>query len=176
MVIKSKSALHHVPILHPCKSGWSLPISSWDMVHTNTFWLKFGSLSPTVTLKIRSRSPKPNQLFIMSQCYTHANLVKIHPPVHGISSKQRKCHADADANANANVNANANRIRTKNNMSPSPSVGDIINVPSGYGLSHVMRKPTFVGSRSLTDHLFFLCQIFFLITIFIRVIDLFIFI
>ena len=49
------------------------------MVHnmqTNTFWLNFGGLSLTVTLKIRSRSPKPIQLFIMSKCYIHANLVK----------------------------------------------------------------------------------------------------
>ena len=53
-----------------------------------TFWLKFGSLSPAVTLKIRSRSPKPNQLFIMSQCYIRANLVKIHPPVHEYSCIQ----------------------------------------------------------------------------------------
>ena len=52
------------------------------------FGLKFGSLRPAVTLKIRSRSPKPNQLFNMSQCYIHANLVKIHPPVHKISCKQ----------------------------------------------------------------------------------------
>ena len=52
------------------------------------FWLKFGSLSPTVTLLIRSRSPKPNQLLIMSQCYIHAHLVKIHPRVHEIPCKQ----------------------------------------------------------------------------------------
>ena len=51
-------------------------------LHTSTFWLKFGSLSPAVTLKIMSRSPKPNQHVIMSQCYIHANLVKIHPSVH----------------------------------------------------------------------------------------------
>ena len=69
-------------MLYQCKSGWNLRISSWDMVHTSTFWLKFGSLSPAVTLKIRSWSPKPTQLFNMSQCYIHANLVKIHPPVH----------------------------------------------------------------------------------------------
>ena len=75
-------------MLYPCKSGWNLPTSSWDMVHTSTFGLKCGSLSPTVTLKIRSRSPKSNQLFIMSQCYIHANLVKIHSPVHEISCKQ----------------------------------------------------------------------------------------
>ena len=39
-------------------------------------------LSPAVTLKISSRSPKPNQLIVMSQCYIYAKLVKIHPPVH----------------------------------------------------------------------------------------------
>ena len=76
-------------MLYPRKSGWNLPTSSWDMVHTSTFGLKFGSLSPAVTLKIKSRSPKPNQLFIMSQCYIHANLLKIHPPVYEISCKQK---------------------------------------------------------------------------------------
>ena len=80
-------------------------------MHTSTFWLKFGSLSPAVTLKIRSRSPKPNQLFIISQCYIYANLVKIHPPVHQISCIKGSV---------------INRICTKNNMSPTPSVGDII--------------------------------------------------
>ena len=50
----------------------------------NTFWLKFGSLSPAVTLKNRSRSPKPNLLFIMSQCDIHANLVEICQSVHEI--------------------------------------------------------------------------------------------
>ena len=53
-------------------------------MHTSTSWLKFGSLSPAVTLKNRSRSPKPNQLFIMSQYYIHANLVEICLPVHEI--------------------------------------------------------------------------------------------
>ena len=75
-------------MLYPCKSGWNLPNSSWDMVHTSTFCLKFGSLSPTVTMKMISRSPKPNKLFIKSQCYIHANLVKIHLPVHAKSCKQ----------------------------------------------------------------------------------------
>ena len=37
-----------------------------------------------MTLKIRSRSLKPKQLFIKSQCYIHADLVKIHQPVHEI--------------------------------------------------------------------------------------------
>ena len=49
-----------------------------EITQTNTFWLNFGGLSLTVTLKIRPRSPKPIQLFIMSKCYIHANLVKFH--------------------------------------------------------------------------------------------------
>ena len=71
-------------------------------MHTSTFGLKFGSLSPAVTLKIRSMSPKPNQLFIMSQCYIHANLVTIRQPVHEISCKQEsvtptlKCQRQQD--------------------------------------------------------------------------------
>ena len=57
-------------------------------MQTSTFWLKFGSLSPAVTLKIRSRSPKPNQLSIMTQCYIHANLFKICQTLHEISFRQ----------------------------------------------------------------------------------------
>ena len=57
-------------------------------MQTNTFWLKFGGLSLAVTLKIRSRSPKPIQLFIMSKCYIHANLVKILQLVHKILGTQ----------------------------------------------------------------------------------------
>ena len=53
-------------------------------MHTSTFWLKFGSLSPALTLKNMSTSPKSNQLFIMSQCYIHANLVEIRQPFHEI--------------------------------------------------------------------------------------------
>ena len=57
-------------------------------MQTNTFWLNFGGLSLTVTLKIISRSPKPIQLFIMFKCYIHANLVKIRQLVHEISCTQ----------------------------------------------------------------------------------------
>ena len=136
-------------MLYPCKSGWNPLPSSWDMVHTSTFGLKFGSLSPAVTLKIMSRSPKLNQLIIMSQCYIHANLVKIHPPVHEICKQES--HADA--------NADINRIRTKTNMSPSPSVGDIImqlvmdgtwkwhelkNTYTGSGLRHLGNRHDFL--------------------------------
>ena len=51
-------------------------------MQTNTFWLKFDGLSLAVTLKIRSKSPKPIQLFIESKCYIHANLIKIRQLVH----------------------------------------------------------------------------------------------
>ena len=113
------------------------------MVHTSTFGLPFGSLSPTVTLNIRSRSPKPNQLFIMSQCYIHANLAKIRQPVHEILCKQEsvmptpmltltptgsapKTKVPSPSVGDIIADADANRIRTKNIMSHSPSVGDII--------------------------------------------------
>ena len=55
----------------------------------------------------------------MFRCYTHANLVKIHLPVHEIIVETRKCHA------NANAHADTKGIRTQNNMSLSPSVGDV---------------------------------------------------
>ena len=45
-------------------------------MQTNTFWLNFSGLSLAVTLKIRSKSRKTFQLFIMSKCYIYANLVK----------------------------------------------------------------------------------------------------
>ena len=64
------------------------PNGPWGNMPTNTFWLKFGELSLAVTLKIRSRSPKPIQLFIMSKCYIQANLVKICKLVHEILGTQ----------------------------------------------------------------------------------------
>ena len=57
-------------------------------MQTNTFWFEFGGLRLAVTLKIRSRSPKPIQLFIMSKCYIHANLIKIRQLVHEILGTQ----------------------------------------------------------------------------------------
>ena len=89
-VTKTKSALSSCPHIICIQIWLNLPTSSSHTVHTSTFGLKFGSLSPALTMKIRSRSPKPNQPFIMSQCYIHANLVKIHPPVHEISCKESR--------------------------------------------------------------------------------------
>ena len=64
--------------------------------HTTKFWF-----STAVTLKIRSRSPKSNQLFVISQLYIHKNLVRIHQLVNNILCRQES------------VNANRNGICTK---------------------------------------------------------------
>ena len=93
MTLKNKSSSpkpNHLFIMSQCYIHANLveicqPVH--DMVHTSTFWLAFGRFNPAVTFKIRSWSPKPNQLVIMFQCYIHANLVKIHTPVHEISCK-----------------------------------------------------------------------------------------
>ena len=88
-------------------------------IYASTFWLKFGSLSPAVTLKISSRSPKPNQLFIMSQCYIHADLVRIHLPVPEISCKQESVTLTPMPTPTGSA---------PKTMSPAPSVSDIIKL------------------------------------------------
>ena len=69
-------------------------VTFYPMVHEinadKHFWLNFGGLCLAVTLKIRSRSQKPIQLFIMSKCYIHANLVKIRQLIHEILCTQAK--------------------------------------------------------------------------------------
>ena len=49
--------------------------------------LKFDLFSTAVTLKLRTRSPKLNKVFIMSQCYIHVK-VTINPIAHVISCTQ----------------------------------------------------------------------------------------
>ena len=51
----------------------NLVISQGDIEHNITFWSKFSVFLSSVTLKIRSRSQRPNQGFSMSKCYIHAN-------------------------------------------------------------------------------------------------------
>ena len=41
-----------------------------------------------MTLKIRSRSPKSNQFFVLSQLYIHENLVRIKPLVHKLLCRE----------------------------------------------------------------------------------------
>ena len=50
---------------------------------------KFGVFRSIVTMKIMARSPKPQHIFIMAQCYIHASLVPIHPVVQEIFCTQR---------------------------------------------------------------------------------------
>ena len=100
-----------------CQPVYEISCTQALFGHTSTFWLIFSSLSPAVTLKIRSRSQKPNKLFIMSQCYIHPNLVKLCQLAH-----------DDDITHTRNCHASASGIRTKNNMFPSPSVGGQNNI------------------------------------------------
>ena len=57
-------------------------------------------------LKIRSRSPKSDQLFAMSQLYIHEILVRIKPLVNKILCRQ-ECQANANINNHADANASA---------------------------------------------------------------------
>ena len=52
------------------------------------FWSKFDIQGPGVTLKMRSRSPKSNHFFLMSQWYFCASLVKIHQLFQEIEFRQ----------------------------------------------------------------------------------------
>ena len=48
----------------------------------------FQNLSPSVTLKMGSRSPKSNQFLSLSQQYSCTSLVKIHPFIQEIGCKK----------------------------------------------------------------------------------------
>ena len=61
------------------------------------FWfrrchLKIIKMAAMVALKIRARSPKPDQVFPMLQCYIHTNLVPICSLVNVISCTQESVH------------------------------------------------------------------------------------
>ena len=81
-----------------CKFGNIQVNVAVDNMHTSSVLLKCCDLSPAVTLKIRSRSVvtlkirsislELNQLFIVSQCYIHANWVKFRQPFREISDKK----------------------------------------------------------------------------------------
>ena len=81
------------------------------------------SFSTTVILKIRSRSPKSNQFFVMSQLHSHKNLVRIqHWFTRYCADKKVSCQRGLQQH----TNADSNRIYTKINMSPSYRLGDIM--------------------------------------------------
>ena len=70
--------------------------------------------SAGMTLKIRSRSPKPNQLFLPSQQCIYASLVKMHLLAQKIMNRNKETQIYAD------MDANADETCTKTNMSPTP--------------------------------------------------------
>ena len=57
-------------------------------MHKHNFGQKFKLESALVTLNIRSRSSKPNQLFSVSKQCIYAGLVEIHPLVHKIELRK----------------------------------------------------------------------------------------
>ena len=59
-------------------------------MHKHNFGQKLKLQSAVVTLNIRSRSSKPNQLFSVSKQCTYASLVEIHPLVHKIEHRKDK--------------------------------------------------------------------------------------
>ena len=63
------------------------------ILHTSSIWFKFDLFISAVALKIRSRSPKPYQVFIMPQCYIQENFVPINPLVQEISCTQVLCQS-----------------------------------------------------------------------------------
>ena len=65
------------------------PSFDWrDRVQTSFVWLKFDIQSDGVTLKMRSRSPKSNNFFLMSQWLFCVSLVKIQQLVQEIECRQ----------------------------------------------------------------------------------------
>ena len=87
---------------------------------------KCHSFSTAVTLKIRSRSPKYNHFFGMSQLYIHANLVRIQTLVQDIE-QTRKC----DVKVNAKARCQQQRDQHQKQCPPDLRWRDIIAILLG---------------------------------------------
>ena len=74
-------------MMHPCKYGNNQTTGSQNIAQRRKL-LKIGSFSATVTLKIRSSSPKHIEFFVLSRWCIQTNLVRIRPLVHKISRRQ----------------------------------------------------------------------------------------
>ena len=70
------------------KFGQNPSFGSRDRVQKSFFWSKFDIQSAVVTLKMRSRSPKTNCFFPLSQWCFCSSLVKIHQLVQEIECRQ----------------------------------------------------------------------------------------
>ena len=80
MTLKIRSRSQHpnqISIINKCyihaDFSSNLLLCSGDIEHYITFWSKLSVFLSGVTLKIRSRSQKPNQGFNMYMCCIHAN-------------------------------------------------------------------------------------------------------
>ena len=80
----TKSFLPHVPMVFLCKISQNPPIVSGDRVQTMLIF----SLYSVVTLKIRSRSPKSDQIFKPSQHYNIWSLARMRHLVQEIWCRQ----------------------------------------------------------------------------------------
>ena len=85
-LIKSSNLLT-IPKLQYIKFGQNQSFGSRDRVQTRVFWSKFDIQSAGVTLKMRSRSPNLITSF-PNPSNVCASLVKIHPLVQKIESRQ----------------------------------------------------------------------------------------
>ena len=77
-----------IPMIQYIKFGRNPSFDSRDSWQTSLFLSKFDIQSTGVTLKMRSRSPKSNHFFPMSQWCFYASLVKIHQLVQEIECRQ----------------------------------------------------------------------------------------
>ena len=83
--------------MYLCKFGGEIPTGSEEADFTGFFTFQ----SASVTLKIRSRSPKSNQLLSSSQQFIFVSLVKIHPLVQKLTHRNpildiSKCRCDLE--------------------------------------------------------------------------------
>ena len=83
----------HQNLISSCPCLNNIAVQVWSK-SIHSFWRHCegkpfsNNLSPPVTLKIGSRSPKSNYFFFMSQQYSCASLVKIHPFLYEIGCRK----------------------------------------------------------------------------------------
>ena len=83
----------HQNLIGSCPCLNNIAVQVWSK-YIHSFWRYgaektfFNNLSPSVTLKMESRSPKSNQFFFLSQQYSCASLVKIHSVLHVLGCRQ----------------------------------------------------------------------------------------
>ena len=82
------SVLLIIPIIQYIKFGQNQSFGSRDRMQTSVFWSNVDIQSAGITSKMRSRSPKSNYFFPISQWCFYVSLVKINQLVQEIERKQ----------------------------------------------------------------------------------------